>query len=244
MKKITLLFVMLLAFSVSLMAQNNVPKPANPEAECFWEYGVDMAEFGINEFQYAITPEDVDGNPLDPDKLSFSIFTDFDEIYTFNAETYYNDHNVDFWADLVDRTELPYLIRDYDPFFTIWSTPFFQSTDPSLPAEERLFQWRIGLQVYYTENGVKTASDIVYVELKDENYSPPYNGVFPKPVTLLGDVNEDTLVNISDVITLINYISLGTTSGKFNKFNADFNDDDYINISDVIALINFLSTGA
>lgn len=216
--------------------------PKNPLAECFYEYGADMAEFGANTFQYQIFPEDVDGNPLDPEKLSFSIFTDFDEIYTFNAATYYADHNSEFWADGVDKTELPYLIADYDPFFDIWDTPFFQSTDPSLPANERLFQWRIGLQVYYTDGGVKTSSDIVYVQLQDENYSPPYAGVFPKPVSLLGDVNEDGKTSIQDVTTLIEYL-LGGNPDPFNKFNADVNDDNKHSITDVTSLINLLLNG-
>ena len=240
MKKITLSLVVLISCGFTLLAQTNVPKPMNPIAVCYYEYGADAAELGINEFNYQIFPEDVDGNALDPEKLSFSIFTDFDEIFTFDAETYYNDHNVEFWADGVNRTELPYLIRDYDPFFTIWSTPFFKSTDPSLPANERLFQWRIGLQVYYTDNGVKTASDIVYVELKDENYSPPFNGIFPKPVTMLGDVNEDGEVNISDAIVLINFILNDEAQQPFNKFNADVNDDDTHSITDAIDLISIV----
>lgn len=241
MKKISLLIVMLLAFTVSTVAQNNVPKPKNPDAECFYEYGADMAEFGANTLQYSIYPEDVDGNPLDPEKISFSIFTDFDELYTFNAEVYYADHMADFWADGVDRTELPYLIADYDPFFDIWDTPFFQSSDPELPANERLFQWRIGLQVYYTDNGVKTASDIVYVELQDEDYSPPYGGVFPKPVGIPGDVNDDGKVSIADVTALITYLLSGQAD-PFNKFNADANNDDKHSINDVTTIINILLT--
>lgn len=240
MKKISLLLVLLMAFTVSTVAQSNVPIPKNPKAECFYEYGADMAEFGANTLQYHIFPEDVDGNPLDPEKISFSVFTDFDELYTFNAEVYYADHMSEFWTD-GDKTELPYLIADYDPFFDIWDTPFFQSSDPELPASERLFQWRIGLQVYYTDNGVKTASDIVYVELKDEDYSPPYNGVFPKPVGLFGDVNDDGELTIKDVTVLINYL-LTDYENPFNKFNADVNNDDKHSISDVTALINMLLT--
>ena len=44
------------------------------------------------------------------------------------------------------------------------------------PGLLHIFNWRIGIQVYYTDHGVKTASDIVYLE------------VFPNP-------NPDTAVN-------------------------------------------------
>lgn len=241
MKKLSLLIVMLLAFTVSTQAQNGLPKPKNPDAETYYEYGADFAAFGVNMLQYQIYTEDVDGNPLDPEKLSFSIFTDFDEIYVFDAAVYYEDHNVEFWADGVDRTELPYLIYEYDPFFDWCDAPLFGSSDPELPANERLFQWRIGLQVYYTDNGMRSASDIVYVQLKDENYSPPYNGVYPKPVSLLGDVNDDGVVNITDVSVLINYL-LTHDDSKVNKFNADVNDSNTHTIQDVTVLINYLLT--
>lgn len=56
-----------------------------------------------------------------------------------------------------------------------------------------------------------------------------------------GDVNDDTSVNITDVILLINYISTG--QGDLNMDAANFNGDNEVNISDVIALINFISTG-
>ena len=240
MKKFSLFFLMLLAFAISTQAQDNLPKPKNPDAETYYEYGADMADFCVNMLQYMIYPEDVDGNPLDPEKLSFSIFTDFDEIYVFDAVKYYEDHNVEFWADGVDRTEIPYLIYEYDPFFDWESAPLFGSSDPELPANERLFQWRIGLQVYYTDNGMKSASDIVYVQLMGENYSPPYNGVYPKPVTMPGDVNDDGEVNITDAIILINYLLNDEVEPPFNKFNADVNDDDTHSITDAIDLINML----
>ena len=242
MKKLSLLILLLLGFTLGSVAQGELPKPMNPDAQTYYEYGADVADLCINMLQYMIYPEDVDGNPLDPEKLSFSIFTDFDEIYTFKADLYYEDHGVDFWADGVDRTEIPYLIYEYDPFFDWESAPLFGSSDPELPAAERLFQWRIGLQVYYTDNGMKSASDIVYVELKDENYSPPYNGVYPKPVTMLGDVNESGDVTIADVTCLIDYL-LGVNPSPFNKFNADVDDNNAIAIKDVTSLIDMLLTG-
>lgn len=67
-----------------------------------------------------------------------------------------------------------------------------------------------------------------------------YLNVYPKPVTMLGDVNDDGEVNITDAIVLINYILNDEASQPFNKYNADVNDDDTHNITDAIDLINMI----
>ena len=56
---------------------------------------------------------------------------------------------------------------------------------------------------------------------------------------LCGDVNGDGDVNISDVITLINYL-MGTTPSAFYEVNANINQDAEINITDVSLLINLV----
>ncbi|MBS4012986.1 MAG: dockerin type I repeat-containing protein [Bacteroidetes bacterium] len=54
-----------------------------------------------------------------------------------------------------------------------------------------------------------------------------------------GDVNNDGLVNVLDMVWLISHI-LGETPGGFNHFNADVNSDGIINIADLSALINII----
>ncbi len=56
--------------------------------------------------------------------------------------------------------------------------------------------------------------------------------------SLKGDVNNDGIVNISDVTTLIDYL-LGN-GGDINTVNADMTEDGIVNISDVTSLIDFL----
>ena len=56
---------------------------------------------------------------------------------------------------------------------------------------------------------------------------------------MIGDVNEDGKVNISDVTTLISYL-LGGYPDPFNALNADVNVSGGINITDVADLINIL----
>lgn len=58
---------------------------------------------------------------------------------------------------------------------------------------------------------------------------------------VLGDVNNDGLVSISDVIALITYLSLGNDDG-INLANADCRADGVVNISDATALISYILT--
>lgn len=59
---------------------------------------------------------------------------------------------------------------------------------------------------------------------------------------LIGDVNGDGLVNITDVIKLINYILTNDTTGMVPE-NSDFNSDEQINITDATLLINEIAYG-
>ena len=54
-----------------------------------------------------------------------------------------------------------------------------------------------------------------------------------------GDVNDDGVVNIADVTSLIDYLLSGDGSG-INLYAADVNSDDNINIADVTHLIDIL----
>ena len=56
---------------------------------------------------------------------------------------------------------------------------------------------------------------------------------------LLGDVNGDGFVNISDAVCLVNYI-LGQNPNPFVYEAADVNSDTEINISDVVALVGLI----
>ncbi len=54
---------------------------------------------------------------------------------------------------------------------------------------------------------------------------------------MLGDVNNDGVVNITDVTVLINAVMSENFSG-INQANADMNNDGNINITDVTILIS------
>ena len=92
---------------------------------------------------------------------------------------------------------------------------------------EPFFEWRIGIRTNYIVGDQATYSDIVYWEICD------------KPVSLLGDVNDDGKVGIADVTSLIDYI-LDSQTFKIQKFNSDVNGDNKIDISDITALVDLI----
>ena len=94
---------------------------------------------------------------------------------------------------------------------------------------EPFFDWRIGIQLHYTCNGVKQSSNIVYLEVFDEPEDPV------KP----GDANGDGTVSIGDVTSIIDAL-LSNDLDVLNRLNADVNNDGLITIGDVTALIDML----
>ena len=129
---------------------NIVPAvPANPKASYWYDY----AEYGMNygDFSYDLPTEDVDGNPIDQFYLSFSVFIDDDQIYTFKQSDYPNDLTE-------DLTEIPASI-----FFNSWNISSYSTY--LYYTETPFIEHQVGIQVYYTVDGVRNASDIVYHEV-------------------------------------------------------------------------------
>ncbi len=176
MKKISLLFVMLLAFTVSTTAQS-LPKPANPEIDEWIDYGayIESSDFYFIQgcyISYSFAKAwdgtawqliDVDGNYLDTDKVSFSIFTDNDQIFTFTPEMF----------DQVEEptTQFPYNARSVSGDVGMTDIHFNDLTNDVAGLVEigvdieRFFDWRIGIQTNYTDDGQTNSSDIVYMEI-------------------------------------------------------------------------------
>ena len=148
--------------TVAVLNEDGPIIPANPTADEWYDCGNDWA---TSQFYFTLPTTDTEGNPLDPTRLSYSIFLDDDQIFTFD----YWDYDYDIEDDM---TEIPYSIYA-DGYDITDHVVYFYGTNYS---EWPIFNWRIGIQVYYTDHGVKTASDIVYLE------------VFPNP-------NPDTAVN-------------------------------------------------
>ena len=52
---------------------------------------------------------------------------------------------------------------------------------------------------------------------------------------LLGDLNNDNLINVNDIIVMVNLI----LNGDFNMIG-DINLDEYLNVLDVIQIVNII----
>ncbi len=127
--------------------------PANPEAIEFFDSG---EEEGYTRFDFNINLVDIDGNPLISDYLTYSIFTDDDELFTFDYDTYGLNNGFE-----TDMTEIPYGFSGYD--FYLRRVYFYRTNTGDNP----MFTWRIGIQLNYTVDGVTNESDIVYLDVYD-----------------------------------------------------------------------------
>ena len=57
---------------------------------------------------------------------------------------------------------------------------------------------------------------------------------------MLGDVNEDEVLNILDIVIVVNFV-LGTNSPSTNDFMlSDLNGDGVLNILDIVTLTNLI----
>ena len=263
MKKLSLLFVMLLAYGTSMMAQN-VPVPGDimedmldwidrqptawPDGTYTYSSELDVMIWNQDLFGNYVANdypgwsaesaalqagETLEYTILDYTKLSFSVYTDWDELFVFQPEEYeeFTEPTVNVPMTIFDGPDGDQ--SSTYPHFAWGDIHFASQTNlvDDIPGKERFFDWRIGIQMHYTEGDVTTSSNIVYLE------------VYPKPVTLLGDVNMDGYLTIADVTTLISYV-LGGHPNPFNKYNADMNDDNIHNIGDVTMLISAVLKGS
>ncbi len=131
--------------------------PADPEALEFFDC---KDESGFTRFDFNINLVDVDGKPLHADNVTYSIYTDDDQLFTFDYDTYGANNGFD-----QDMTEIPYGFTGYD--FYLRRVYFYRTNTGDNP----LFNWRIGIQVHNTVDGVRNSSNIVYLE---EN---PYHAI-------------------------------------------------------------------
>lgn len=120
-------------------------------------------EDGYSCFDFTVLAEDVDGNYIDPTHLVYSIFTDDDVPFVFEAATYSNDLTE-------DMTDIPYEIYSSGYDFDMSRIYFYRTNMGDNP----MFTQRIGIQVHYdvpvTSKGrditiVRNSSNIVYWEL-------------------------------------------------------------------------------
>ena len=158
--------------------QATLPKPATHVLDEFIDYGLPV---GVNEAytiphtwmtnpqlpvadDYTMEKEFDEDSPeygnfttLDPEKVSFSLFTDNGQVFTFTPEL--------FPGQVTEPiTRFPYNGRT--PNGNIgYSDMHIKLSNLVDEGEEPMFTWRIGIQTYYTDGGQTSASDLLYMEV-------------------------------------------------------------------------------
>ena len=176
---------------------------------------------------------------LDESKVTYSIYTDYDKILTFLPEdftvTYYDeDGNPVEFCDIPEpTTEIPYgYLGESNSFFEMGDIMFDRPKFCNdVEGQEPFFKYRIGIQVHYTVNGVKSSSNIVYLYPFDE---------YPEIPVLKGDVNLDGKVDVTDVNILVNIV-LGKDSADNYDGRAYITEGDtVVDVSDINAVVNIV----
>ena len=131
--------------------------------------------------------------------------------------------------------------------------------DPVLVTVDGNFELSLDQQAWASSITLDASGETFYVRLADTSGQDTYEGVITAmagevvayadvegevtaPDFLLGDVDMDGKVGISDVSALIDYI-LGSDVVPFNLLAADVDQDGGVGISDVSSLIDYLLVG-
>ncbi len=119
------------------------------------------------------------------------------------------------------------------------SNGLFELTEDRLGQQFPLsFEWD-----YFSDVHVLVGGDYEITISLERNYIIIGKVSGSEPEVMMGDVNKDGVVNITDVTVLINALLSNTTSVETDHFSpaaANCNQDDIINITDVTVLINYL----
>ncbi len=76
----------------------------------------------------------------------------------------------------------------------------------------------------------------------DEGPSNPGYFTYKAPPIIMGDVNGDGVVNVTDIVATVNYIMEKPSDG-FNKEAADLNGDGEINVTDIVMMVSIIMDG-
>lgn len=166
---------------------------------------------------------------LDPSKFSYSIYTDYDNLFVFDPEVYeeFTEPTTDvFIFNILPKTEEGYgstsNLEYWGPHF-----PNLTNQVEGFDGLEPFFLYRIGIQMHYTVDGVTTSSDIAWYNIAD----------LP---ALVGDVTGDGKVDVEDLNAVVN-IMLGKAQQSDYPGNANIaGEDDKIDVQDMNAIINIM----
>ena len=137
-------------------------------------------------------------------------------VHSVTITGYGNDDNSDAYLGELNGT--PYDQTDY-----VFPR---RTSNPTLVSHKVTLATPATGQLTFTPQGTQAAWIITLDGFIKEN----------TPALLLGDVNRDGEVNVTDVMLAVNYI-LGENSTFFHFDNADINQDGDVNVSDVMGIV-------
>ena len=149
MKKLFLLLFGLIAASYAFAVT-----PADPTNVTWFDCG---NESGNSYLTFTLPTVDVEGNPLDIEMMGYRIYTDDDQIFTFNSALYDN-----IWGS---TTDIYYHNWEAGSDLQSGGVYFYRTNADGF---ERFFNYRIGIQVFYLNSNftIGDVSNIVYTELE------------------------------------------------------------------------------
>ena len=65
--------------------------------------------------------------------------------------------------------------------------------------------------------------------------------ILKKQLPSLGDSNNDSIINVVDIIQVINFILDNETLSPYSSFASDFNNDSIINILDITGIVSLIT---
>ena len=71
----------------------------------------------------------------------------------------------------------------------------------------------------------------------------PWSGFGNILAIIPGDANGDGLVNVTDIVSTVNFI-MEKPSQDFNEYAADLNDDGVVNVTDIVKMVNIIMEAA
>ena len=140
---------------------NLVPAvPADPTADDWYDCG---DESGYSKFYFTLPTTDVDGNMIDPEYLSYAVWINDGDgnIYQFTFPAV--DYTFDLYEDI---DEVPYELYssavDFHNYFIYMYRTNEEGYEPLFVRDDD-HNGNIGIQVFYTVDGERNASNIVWL---------------------------------------------------------------------------------
>ena len=93
-------------------------------------------------------------------------------------------------------------------------------------------------------NGLENLSTYDILSISDNGseqlFINTYSGLYNAPSALVGDYNNDLIVNVLDIVMLVNAILVPVESSDYELWAGDLNGDGLINVLDIVLVVNLI----